>query len=276
MTEIVFIGAGNVASHLAPALESSRVGQVCQVYSRTPESAQALCERIRSERKSDAFASSTASVNDVPQAVTDAAQITPDADVYIVSLVDHAVGEALSVVPPTRRDALWLHTSGSLPMEVLAARSDRFGVFYPLQTFSKDRDVDMAQVPIFIEGNTPEVTDTIRAMAEAVSSKVYYADGDLRRRMHIAAVFACNFTNYMFTVADDLLRRDGLSLEVLHPLLAETVHKAMTGSPERGQTGPAVRGDKEVVERHASMLPPDLAEIYRLLSDSIYKRHHDK
>ena len=142
--------------------------------------------------------------------VCDLSQIVSDADVYIVSLVDHAVGEALSALPPTRRNALWLHTSGSLPMEVLAGRSDRFGVFYPLQTFSRDREVDMSQVPVFVEGNTPEVTETIREMAGAVSRKVYYADGDLRRRMHIAAVFACNFTNYMFTVADDLLRADCL------------------------------------------------------------------
>ncbi len=161
-------------------------------------------------------------------------------------------------------------------MEVLAGRSERFGVFYPLQTFSKDREVEMSQVPVFIEGNTPKVTDQIRAMAEAVSHKVHYADGDLRRRMHIAAVFACNFTNYMFTVADDLLRADGLTLVVLHPLLAETVRKAMQGAPSLGQTGPAVRGDREVVECHASMLTPELAEIYRLLSDSIYQRHHEQ
>lgn len=259
MIKIVFLGAGNVASHLAPALERSGVGQVSQVYSRTLDSAASLCAFLRSANP-----------------VCDVSQIETDADIYIVSLVDHAVGEALSAVPPTRRDPLWLHTSGSLSMEVLAGRSDSFGVFYPLQTFSKDRDVDMSQVPIFIEGNTPEVTERIRTMAETVSGKVYYADGDLRRRMHIAAVFACNFTNYMFTVADDLLRADGLSLEVLHPLLAETVRKAMTGLPERGQTGPAVRGDMVVVERHASMLPDDLAEIYRLLSESIYKRHHEQ
>ena len=259
MVRIVFLGAGNVASHLAPALEQSGVGQVCQVYSRTLASATSLCARLQSARP-----------------VNNASDIDTDADVYIVSLVDHAVGEALSSLPATRSDALWLHTSGSLPMETLAARSDAYGVFYPLQTFSKSVEVDMAQVPIFIEGNTPAVTERIRAMAEAVSGKVYYADGDLRRRMHIAAVFACNFTNYMFTVADDLLRADGLSLEVLHPLLGETVRKAMSGSPAAGQTGPAVRGDREVMERHASMLSPDHAVIYKMLSESIYKRHHEQ
>lgn len=259
MIKIVILGAGNVASHLAPALERCGVGQVCQVFSRTSESAAALCAHLRSATP-----------------VSDASKIMPDADIYIVSLVDHAVGEALSAVPPTGSDALWLHTSGSLPMSVLAERSDRYGVFYPLQTFSKDRYVDMSQVPIFIEGNNGEVTAEIRAMAEVVSRSVFYADGDLRRRMHIAAVFACNFTNYMFTVADDLLKADGLTLEVLHPLIAETVRKAMTGSPALGQTGPAVRGDGEIVERHASMLSPDLAKIYRLLSEEIYKRHHEQ
>jgi len=145
-------------------------------------------------------------------------------------------------------------------------------VFYPLQTFSRNVKVDMTLVPIFIEGNTPDVTLRIKAMADAISRSVHYADGDLRRRMHIAAVFACNFTNYMFTVADDLLRADGLSLEVLHPLILETMRKAMEGSPAAGQTGPAVRGDSAVVERHASMLPADLADIYMRLSDAIYKR----
>ena len=248
LVRIVFIGAGNVASHLAPAMEACGVGRVCQVYSRSESSAVALCDRL---------AEATA--------ITDASRIITDADIYVVSLVDHAVGEVLAAVKDAvercgiRNDALWLHTSGSLPMETLAGMSERYGVFYPLQTFSKRVAVDMAQVPIFIEGSSPETTASIKAMAEAMSRSVHYADGDLRRRMHIAAVFACNFTNYMFTVADDLLIR-------------ETMRKAMEGSPVVGQTGPAVRGDRQVVERHASMLPDGLADIYRQLSDAIYKR----
>lgn len=142
---------------------------------------------------------------------------------------------------------------------------------YPLQTFSKRVAVDMAQVPIFIEGSSPETTASIKAMAEAMSRSVHYADGDLRRRMHIAAVFACNFTNYMFTVADGCSRPTDCRL-VLYPLIRETMRKAMEGSPAAGQTGPAVRGDRQVVERHASMLPDGLADIYRQLSEAIYKR----
>lgn len=261
LVRIVFIGAGNVASHLAPAMEACGVGTVCQVYSRSESSAIALCDRLIEATH-----------------VTDASRIIADADVYVVSLVDHAVGEVLAEVKGSqarcgiRNDALWLHTSGSLPMETLAMMSGRYGVFYPLQTFSKSVAVDMARVPIFIEGNSSDTTACIKAMAEAISRSVHYADGDLRRRMHIAAVFACNFTNYMFTVADDLLKADGLSLEVLYPLIRETMRKAMEGSPAAGQTGPAVRGDREVVERHASMLPEGLADIYRQLSDAIYNR----
>lgn len=252
---IVFIGAGNVASHLAPALECSGAGRVVQVYSRSLSSARALASKLKD-------ASATDEVTD----------IVPDADVYIVSLVDHAVVDVLSRLP--RNNALWLHTSGSLPMSVLDGMSDNIGVFYPLQTFSKGVEVDMSEVPLFIEGNTSEVAGRIRLMAEKVTPKVHYADGDLRKRMHIAAVFACNFTNYMFTVADDLLGRDGLSLEVLHPLLKETVRKALNGSPAQGQTGPAVRGDREVMEAHESMLDPELAEMYRMISGAIYNRHH--
>lgn len=261
LVRIVFIGAGNVATHLAPALEKSGVGQVCQVYSRSESSAKLLCDNLSCAT----FA-------------TDVSEIVTDADVYVVSLVDHAVADVLSSVKAAmvdgraNGDAIWLHTSGSLPMETFADMASYYGVFYPLQTFSKNVAVDMSQVPLFIEGNTPAVTDRIRKMAEAVSRTVHYADGDLRRRMHIAAVFACNFTNYMFTVADDLLRADGLTLEVLYPLIRETMRKAMDGSPASGQTGPAVRGDRAVVERHASMLQSDLADIYRLLSDAIYKR----
>lgn len=261
LVKIVFIGAGNVASHLAPAMEACGIGTVCQVYSRSESSAVSLCDRLTAATP-----------------VTEASHIILDADIYIVSLVDHAVGGVLADVRKTmshagiRCDALWLHTSGSLPMETLAEMSDRFGVFYPLQTFSRSVSVDMTQVPIFIEGNTHDTSVCIKNMADAVSRTVHYADGDLRRRMHIAAVFACNFTNYMFTVADDLLKADGLSLEVLYPLIRETMRKAMEGSPAAGQTGPAVRGDRDVVERHASMLPAGLADIYRQLSEAIYKR----
>lgn len=252
---VVFIGAGNVASHLAPAIETAGIGEIKQVYSRTIDSARALASRLNNA-----------------QPVDNIEDIITDADIYVVSLVDHAVKGLIGRLP--HGDALWLHTSGSLPMSTLSTLSPRYGVLYPLQTFSRDVDVDMSRVPMFVEGSSPEVEAEVYDLARHLSETVHYADGDLRARMHVAAVFACNFTNHMFTIADDLLHRDNLDLSVLYPLIEETVRKALRGNPASGQTGPAVRGDNNIVNRHASTLPPDLSKLYLDLSDSIYRRHH--
>ncbi|MDE6371843.1 MAG: DUF2520 domain-containing protein [Duncaniella sp.] len=264
--KIAVIGAGNVATHLAPAFEKSGSGDVVQVYSRTKESAETLCRRLK-----DA----------IP--VSNIADLTNEADLYVISLPDHAANEIIEGISRRMRDesrtgkwssSLWVHTSGSLPLETLSAITPRPGVFYPLQTFSRSVDVDMSKVPIFIEAANEHDRTILEEIAARISSKVHYADGDLRKRMHIAAVFACNFTNYMFTVADDLLRQDNLTLEVLNPLLEETVKKALAGNPAAGQTGPAVRGDMNIMSTHASMLPESLSGIYRTLSEAIYNRHH--
>ena len=228
---------------------------VCPVGSRNIDSAIKLCSRL-----SDA----------IP--VDNLQDIIADADLYVISLVDHAVENVVRQLP--RGNALWVHTSGSVDMEKLSPLSSRYGVLYPLQTFSRDVDVNMHEVPFFIEGVDTTTAETLHSIASRISDTVHYADGALRARMHVAAVFACNFTNYMFTVADDLLRRDDLDLSVLHPLLQETIRKAIQGSPAQGQTGPAVRGDRDIVKRHASTLPSDLSQIYMVLSDAIYKRHH--
>jgi predicted short-subunit dehydrogenase-like oxidoreductase (DUF2520 family) len=256
LPRIVAIGAGNVASHLIPALESAGIGEVTQVYSRTMRSARALASRLWSA---------------VP--VDNPDEIAKDADIYIVSVADHAAAELLSRLTPN--NALWLHTSGSLPLESLAHLSKKTGVLYPLQTFSRQVPLDMSRVPLFIEGSTPGVEAQIRDMGQRVFSKVYHADSTLRRKMHVAAVFACNFTNHLWTIADDLLRREGLDLSVLHPLLDETLRKAVTSpdGPSAGQTGPAVRDDRAVMQAHQSMLPSELAGIYSMLSESIHKRH---
>lgn len=253
---IVFIGAGNVASHLAPALDGVAGLEVIQVYSRNRDNASALASRLNNSR-------ATSDISDLMKA-----------DIYIVSLVDDAVGEILKHIPVN--DALWLHTSGSLTKDVLSSCSKRYGVFYPLQTFSKGVAVDVSEVPIFTEGSTLEVEKEIKALAESITSRVIHAEEDTRRRMHIAAVFGCNFVNYLWTLSDDILREEGLSLDVLRPLLYETLRKAVTIGPGAGQTGPAVRGDRKIMDKHLSLLSPEEADIYRLLSDSIYKYHHPK
>ena len=244
-----------MATHLAPALDSIEGFRVVQVDSRTPERAETLASELREAT-----------------AVTDPNEVLPTADIYIVSLVDDAVGSLSGLLPSN--EALWLHTSGSLPKEILASRSDRYGVLYPLQTFSRDVDVNIGEIPFFIEGSSADVEKEIKELAEKVTSRVFHADEEKRRRMHIAAVFACNFANHLWTIADDILHDEGLTLEVLHPLLCETLRKAIAASPAAGQTGPAVRGDRNVMDRHISLLSPERAEIYRLMSDSIYDYHH--
>lgn len=247
---IVFIGAGNVASHLAPALADAGAGIVTQVWSRSIDSARPLADKVGSE------------------AVTDLAGIDKTADIYIICMADGGVADVIDSLPVN--NALWLHTSGSLDKEILAGRSPRFGVLYPLQTFSKGVPVNISEVPFFIEGSSPDVETEIEEIAQKLSVTVHPADSSLRRRMHIAAVFACNFTNHLWSIADSLLRQDGLTLEVLHPLLKETLRKAIDSrDPAACQTGPAARKDCEVINKHLSMLPPALANIYSTLSESI-------
>lgn len=247
------VGAGNVATHLAPALSLSGAGEVVQVYSRSVESAEDLAAKIPGA-----------------EAVSELEHVLPDADVYLISVSDDAISSVVAALPKT--NALYLHTSGSVGMEVLAPLSDRYGVFYPLQTFSKGVSLDMAKVPLFIEGANDEVESQIRNFAASLFESVYHADSETRKKMHISAVFACNFTNYLWTLASDLLSRDNLPFDVLHPLLEETLRKALVNSPAASQTGPAARGDRRVTDAHLAMLDGKEKEIYRLLTDCIMSR----
>lgn len=257
--KVVFIGAGNVASHLAPAIERSGAGSVCQVYSPTLAHASELASKLESA-----------------EAINDLAQMDGQADIYIVSIKDDCIIPLVnSLSGSLTGNALWMHTSGTVPMDVLAPLTSRYGVYYPMQTFSKDAALDMSVVPMFIEGCDSETEDAIRKFAEKTFAKVYHADSDLRRKMHIAAVFSCNFTNYMWVIADKILREEGLGFDVMKPLLEETMRKAFATSPEAGQTGPAVRGDAKVMKCHESMLDSHDREIYQLLSQRIFE-HFNK
>lgn len=248
---IVVIGAGNVAAHLAPSLKG-----VVQVYSRHIENAEALAESIGCH-------------------ATDSLRDLADADVYIVAVKDDAIAAIAKAVPERCRHALWLHTSGSVDKSVFADGFERYGVLYPLQTFSKSVELDMHQVPLFIEGSDAEVEGEIRRLALTVSPTVVRADSHLRMQMHVAAVFACNFSNYMYTLADEVLRRNGLEFALLKPLLTETLHKAVEASPEASQTGPAARGDRGVIAKHESLLDGEQLDIYKTVTNAIIK-HYNK
>ncbi|MBD5354536.1 MAG: DUF2520 domain-containing protein [Bacteroides sp.] len=248
--KIVMAGAGNVATHIAPAISFSGIGEVVQVYSWHIESAVALAAKIPGAK-----------------AVNAPAEIADDADIYLISVSDDAIASVVSALP--KRDALYLHTSGSVGMEALAGLSERYGVFYPLQTFSKGVELDVRSVPLFVEGSSAAVEDQIREFASGLFGRVYHADSMTRKKMHISAVFACNFTNHLWSIAEELLRRDNLPFDVLRPLLVETLRKAFVNSPSASQTGPAARGDRRVIDGHLELLDGNEKEIYKLLSESI-------
>lgn len=248
----VVIGSGNVASAIAPALEAAGAIDVVAVYSPTPGHAERLASQLKH-----------AEALDCPKA------IPVDAELYLVSVKDDAIRTLATELHPSPA-ALWLHTSGGVDASVLAPLSKRNGVFYPLQTFTTGVNVDITEVPIFIEAAESDDLEIVRILAESISPKVHEANGETRAKMHAAAVFACNFTNHLWALADDILHREtGTDLSVLHPLLKETLRKALSHRPSEVQTGPAARGDRGVIAKHAALLTDDEAELYRILSEHI-------
>ncbi len=253
--KICLLGAGNVASHLARALAG--VADIVQIYSHSLYNAAKLADMIGK-----------------PGIATDSLeQITRDADYYIVSVKDDCIADVARQTPDS---GIWAHTSGSIPMSVFEGHKTRYGVFYPLQTFSKEVELDISRVPFFIEGNNETVAKLLTELALKISNVVEPADSNRRKALHVAAVFACNFVNYMWIQADDLLKREGLDISFMRPLLEETLNKISNVSPANAQTGPARRGDTHIIESHLSQLDGEQHDIYRLLSDLIMKYYHNE
>ena len=193
------------------------------------------------------------------------AELPQDADVYIIAVKDSALQEVISKVTKGREGQLFLHTAGSMPLSVFEGYADNAGVLYPMQTFSMDREVDFREIPLFIEGADPR----IRAVAESLSAHVYELSTADRKYLHLAAVFACNFANHCYTLAADVLQKKGLPFDVMLPLVDETARKVHELHPKDAQTGPAARGDQNVMQAQASLLDGKAKEIYELLSQSI-------
>ncbi|MBD5192638.1 MAG: DUF2520 domain-containing protein [Bacteroidales bacterium] len=248
--KIVILGSGNVATHMAAAL--NRAAHVIQIFSPTPEHARRLASTL----------------NDC-EAVSELSQIRLDADFYIVAVKDDAISEIADNIPATGEDAVWAHTSGSVPADVFKGKCRNYGVFYPLQTFNRLTEVEFAKVPMLIEGDTPATVKRLFNLAEQVSANVRYADSTDRKLFHLAAVFACNFANRMWAISDDILRSRGFDLTLLEPLLRMTLNNALSSRPDAVQTGPARRHDTEIIADHISRLPDDYAEIYRIVSENI-------
>ena len=249
--KIVFIGAGNLATRLSLAMQ--RVGmQIGQVYSHTEASARQLATRLGCPWTNDLSA------------------LQEDGDLYVFSLKDTVLSDVISKVKPN--NGMWVHTAGSMPMSVFEGYAQRFGVLYPLQTFSKGRNVNFDVIPIFLEANTDKNADYLKNIASALSENVRFMSSEKRRSLHLAAVFACNFTNHIYTLSYKLLENESISADVLLPLIDETVSKIHSMPPAAAQTGPAIRYDENVINKHLAMLDdPDMQAIYRLLSQNIHK-----
>lgn len=247
---VVLIGSGNVATSLALALNGKC--HLVQVYSRSMASAEALASRVGA------------------QATNDLSQIVTDADIYVVSVVDDAITRVLETCPA--RGGLWVHTSGSTSIDVFKGKRTRYGVLYPMQSFSKSCPARMHEVHIFIEGCDSCATQEVKELAMLLTNNVHEITSTERERLHVAAVFACNFANHMFTLSSEVLDEAGIPFDAMLPLIKTTIAKLDNMTPTQSQTGPAARGDVNVIERHLQSLSGDKHDIYRLLSQSILNR----
>lgn len=257
---ISFIGAGRVAHHLAAVLSQNH--QIVQIYSRTLEHAQALASQVA--------AKATANI----------AELEPDVDLVIIAVSDQAIAEVIQQLHAQFTDVLIVHTSGSTDIQVLAEVHARAGVFYPLQTFSLAREVDWQATPLFVEAVQPQDQAQLIQLANSLSSHVYAYTSAQRLSLHLAAVFACNFSNYCYDMAKQIVDAKQVDFSLLYPLILETAHKAVQHEPKQMQTGPAMRGDQNILNMHQQMLEDakreDLKKVYNLMSQQILQSHQAK
>ena len=255
--DIVIIGSGNVATHLATALNEHH--NIVSVYSRTIKNAEILAGKINSK--------ATDNLKELPS----------KADVYIISVKDDAVSRIYEELPDLK--GIIVHTAGSIPIDVLKKHPEH-GVFYPFQTFSKNKALDFSSIPVLIEANNSETLQSLKDLASSITGKIYEVSSTQRLMLHISAVFACNFVNHFYFIAESILIKAGLPFELLLPLIDETAHKVHASSPSAVQTGPASRNDKNTVQKHLKILQNlgenDLAELYERISKEITELHHHK
>jgi len=253
MIKAIIIGSGNVAEHLIQAFQKSGAVEVLQVFSRQKESVSHLIDSAK---------------------ITDDWHIIAEADLYVIAVSDSAIAEVSSNLPFENR--LVVHTSGSLQMDELNAKNRR-GVFYPLQTFTKGKEVDFTAIPVCLESEFDDDYTILEDLAEAIKSKHYLISSDQRKSLHVAAVFVNNFTNHLYQLGKDICAVHQLPFEILKPLIAETANKVQHLSPLDAQTGPAKRHDQNTIDAHLALLTDTTQkEIYKILTQSIQHSHVKK
>jgi predicted short-subunit dehydrogenase-like oxidoreductase (DUF2520 family) len=246
MIRLSIIGSGNVAQHLIQAFIKSSEIELVQVFARSQESVSHLISVDKI----------TSNYNEL-QAV----------DVTIISVTDASIAEISKNI--AFENALVVHTSGSVAMETLDSKN-RKGVFYPLQTFSKSKEIKFKYIPICIEAENLNDLQLLETVAKAISNSVYNINSEQRKALHVAAVFVSNFTNHMYQIGNEICNKNGLSFDILKPLILETANKIVSLSPIEAQTGPAKRKDTQTINAHLSFLSDEnQKEIYKMLTKSI-------
>lgn len=253
MIRIVIIGSGNVAQHLLSAFKKSTDLEVIQVFS----------------RKKDLDATLIS-----PEKVTDDISTIKDADLYIISVSDNAITEVSENLPFSNK--LVIHTSGTTSIDVLNNKN-RKGVFYPLQTFTKGKEVNFKEIPICLEAQNEEDYKLLQKVANSISEKAIKITSEQRKAIHVSAVFVCNFVNHLYQIGNEICLQNNIPFEILQPLIEETANKIKSLSPIDAQTGPAKRNDTETINAHLNFLSNETQkEIYKLLTKSIIDTHVKK
>jgi predicted short-subunit dehydrogenase-like oxidoreductase (DUF2520 family) len=257
INHIVIIGSGNIAWHLINALSKKGIN-ILQVLARNEKTAKSLSKTFS-----------------VPY-ITDPVQLEKDGGLYIVAVQDDHIREvALGL---HLEDQLLVHTSGFSSIEVLSGASARTGVIWPLQTLTAGKRTDYSHIPFFIEGNSKPVAGILTGFAGRITDRVLATDSPTRQKIHLAAVIASNLTNQLYSISASILERQDIPFDVLAPLILETAIKAGQQHPLLSQTGPAVRKDLRVIEKHLELLRHDMAfqDIYRLITENIIHHHASK
>ncbi|MGM0665859.1 MAG: Rossmann-like and DUF2520 domain-containing protein [Bacteroidota bacterium] len=253
--KIVVIGAGRVGTALALAF-NEQGHSILKIVSRSPGKAASLASLPGCE-------------------YADKPDIPDEAEVVIIAVNDDALGDVSAAIKSGGKPVI-AHTAGSVGLEVFGNRPPgNHGVFYPLQTFTHGRKYDFSSLPLFVEANNEHSRTVLQTLASSLSRKVFYLESEKRKYLHLAAVFACNFVNHMYNSGKEITSLAGMDFDVLLPLLRETMEKASDMGPGKSQTGPAVRNDKNTIEKHLDLLSfsPDLQKIYRVMTDSIINRY---
>jgi pyrroline-5-carboxylate reductase len=252
--KITLIGAGNVASHLAKVFHQNG-HTILEIAGRSPQRVNPLAKKYKARPILDLSALSTKS------------------DIYILAIPDHEIPFAAKQL--NLSEQLVVHTSGSVSLSAFPKKLKNTGVFYPLQTFTEGIRVNYSKIPVCIEASNTTSERKLKRLAESITKTVKVLDSSERAWLHLTAVMVNNFSNHLFTLAEELLKKRQLSFDLLRPLIAETAEKVMKSTPSQAQTGPAKRGDTGILQRHLEMLEKDtlLQAIYLLLSNSIEEKH---